>query len=226
MADNLSAEQVRETKIASMGPELGELHYALYNEVAWLHMKWNDFRALFGTSPERIEFLNRVAPAFFHDLQATLFEDALLHLCRLTDPPESVGRPNLSIRRLSGLVSDIGLRTRLESLTQEVVEKTRFARDWRNRRLAHKELPSLNGEPVKPLAEASRQHVEEALAAIREAMNCVELHYQKSPVMFEHSIAHLGGVGSLLHYLEKGLEAQDLEHKAMLARLITPTTDG
>ena len=95
MGETLSPEQVRDRSVAAMPTPLGEIHYALHNEVAWLHLKWKDFRALFGRDQETIDLLNAAAPAFFHALQRMMWEDVLLHLCRLTDPPQSGRRDNL-----------------------------------------------------------------------------------------------------------------------------------
>jgi hypothetical protein len=206
MARHSSSEEVRAAKIAAMGAPLGELHFALSNEVTWLHLKWKDYRTLFAHSQERIDLLNEAAPDFFGNLHRTLWEDVLLHLCRLTDPPKSMGRDNLTILQLPLLIEDIGLHEQVKNFAALAAVKTQFARDRRNRRLAHLELPDFDVTDSKPLAAASRQHVEDALAAIREAMNCVEVHYQDSPVAYEHSIEALGGVDSLLACLEKGLK--------------------
>lgn len=208
MAEYLTPEQVREAKLTAMPGPLGELHHTLSNEVAWLHLKWQDFRALFASTEQTIDLLNQTAPTFFHNLQRALWEDVLLHMCRLTDPPKSAGHPNLTLMQLPGMIPDPALRRQAGSLVKIVVQKTKFARDWRNRRLAHKELAGLGGQQSQPLAAASRQHVEQALAAIRKAMNAVEQHYTKSTVAYEHSIAALSGVDALLLYLRKGLQVQ------------------
>ena len=123
MAENLTADQVRDKMVANMPAPLGELHYALYNEVAWLHFKWKDFRALFATSPERIELLNSAAPAFFNGLQRLIFEDVLLHLCRLTDPPKSAGYDNLTLRGLPAQIPDANLRSQVQSLVDTANQK-------------------------------------------------------------------------------------------------------
>jgi hypothetical protein len=207
MARYLGPEEVRASSIAAMGRELGELHHALGNELTYLHLKWKEYRALFGTSSERIDLLNEAAPDFFGKLQHILWDDVLLHLCRLTDPPKSMGRANLTISRLSPLVSN-SIRNKLEPLIATAKVKTSFARERRHRRLAHKELPDFEGEEPKPLAAASRQHAEEALSSIREVMNCVEVHYQESPVCYEHSIEAPGGADALLNCLKAGVEGR------------------
>ena len=207
MGADLGPEEVRAASIDAMGRELGELHHALGNELTYLHLKWKEYRALFGTSPESIDLLNEAAPEFFGKLQHILWDDVLLHLCRLTDPPKSMGRANLTISRLSPLVIN-SIQNELESLISIAKAKTSFARDRRHRRLAHQELPDFEGEEPKPLAAASRQHVEEALTSIREVMNLIEVHYQESPVLYEHSIEDLGGVDALLNCLKVGVEGR------------------
>ena len=57
--------------------------------VCW---KWNDFVELFGTKETRIDLLNGSAPRFFRIVQNVLWEETLLHLARLTDSPDSVGK--------------------------------------------------------------------------------------------------------------------------------------
>ncbi len=223
MATSRSAEQVRAAKLAAMPKPLGEIHNALWREVAWLHLKWGEYRALFAVNQETIDLLNKTAPLFFHHLQGVLWEDVLLHLCRVTDPPKSAGRANLTLRGLPSLVSDAKLRAELEKQVALAQKKTEFARDWRNRRLAHKALPPAAGGDAKPLESASRQHVEEALAAIRDAMNCVELHYQGSTVGYDLPMELPGGTLALLFYLEKGLQAQAREDEGLLSRKSNPS---
>jgi len=88
----------------ALGPDLGHVYHALYNECAWLHIKWHQYLVLYGTKPERIDLLNRSAGLFFRIVQDTLWEDTLLHLARLTDRPTSMGKNNLSVQRLPSLI--------------------------------------------------------------------------------------------------------------------------
>ena len=104
-------------------------------------------------------------------------------------------------------------RTKVDGSVADAVDKIKFARDWRNRRLAHRELPPLDGKPPKPLAKASRKHVEDALGSIRAAMNHVESHYEKSTTGYEYAIEPSGSVSALVHYLERGLQSQRREDR-------------
>src|SRR4051812_12920920 len=116
MGRNLSDDEARAESIAAMPPGLGELHYELYTELAWAYLRWNDFTELFADKGA-IDLLNATAPPFFADIQQTLWEAILLHLCRLTDPKISAGKATLTIQRLASTIPDIAIRTHVESLT-------------------------------------------------------------------------------------------------------------
>ncbi len=211
MATELGPEQVHAAALAAMGSPLGEPYDILRNQVTWVHLKWKEYLTLFAASKARIEFLNEAAPAFFGDLQSTLLDDVLLHLCRLTDPPKSSGKRNLTIECLPSLISDAFLREEVEGLLTGVRETTSFAREWRNRRLAHREFPVFITADVESVTPGSRHNVEEALASIRKVLNRIEVHYLKSNVLYEHSIEALGGVDALLKCLEKGANEKRLK---------------
>ena len=204
MAEYSTEDQIRNEVVAAMGAPLGDLYFALYKEVVWLHLKWKDFRALFASSREKVDLLNRVAPDFFGNLQRMMFEDALMHLCRLTDPPQSMGHDNLTLQRLPNSIMVPALCNQVQSNVDVAKQQTQFARDWRNRALAHRELPQPTG--LQPLAPANLRSVEDALEKIRETMNCIEQHYQASLVNYAASVEPLGGVESLLRHLKKSLE--------------------
>ena len=204
MSAELGPEEVRAAAIEAMGSSLGELYDIVSNQVSWVHLKWQEYRALFGTSQDRINFLNDAAPAFFGDLQEMFRDDVLLHLCRLTDPPKSAGKPNLTLATLISLISDVEIREKFIELFGTAKDKTAFAREWRNRRVAHREFPAVVDS--HSLTPGSRQDVEAALGAIRDAVNFLELHYLKSTLRYEHSIGALGGVDALLRCLAIGVE--------------------
>jgi hypothetical protein len=208
MGDYEAEDESRADSVAKMGATLGYIRYELFSQVALLHIRWKSYRAFFAGSQRTIDLLNATAPSFFYDLERIMWEDVLLHLCRITHAQETMKKENLTIQKLPSLVSDLIVQNELEQLVKVAITKTSFARDWRNRRLAHTALPPLPGESAKPLATASRQHVEEALASMRSVMNCLESHYLGCPVLYEQAIEPLGGPDSLLSILRSGLEAR------------------
>ncbi|MCZ7649452.1 MAG: hypothetical protein M5U26_30045 [Planctomycetota bacterium] len=213
MGESLSGEQVKARHLRDLGSDLGPLYHALYTEVVWLHAKWLQYRQLFGHSAQRIDLLNRVAGHLVRIVQDTLWEDVLLSLARLTDRPEIGKRPNLTLQRLSGAISDVRLAQDVGRLVDDVLAKVAFARDWRNRHLAHRDL-DLALDRAQPLEGASRAHVETALLSIRAVMNRIAHHYWKSETVYERFFAEGCDAESLLHYLAAGVRAEERRHGA------------
>lgn len=207
MPSDRTAEQVKNHHIVRMGEELGPLYHALWNELAWLYFKWGEYVEIFGTKPSRLELVNQAAGQFFRIVQDSLWEDSLLHIARLTDRPSSVGRKNLTIRRLPDFLDEEALKKSVTQLIETALEKTAFARDWRNRRIAHKDLDLALKNGAEPLKAASRAKVKEALAAISDALNAISSHYMDSSTMFK-GVGTSRGAVSLLYVLDDGLRAE------------------
>lgn len=202
-----TAEEAREHNRIAMDPELGDLYSALWQQLVSLHRKWGEYVALFGTKPERLELLNQTGPSFFRTVQDCLWRDVLIHLARITDPQRSAGKDNLTLTRLPPLFSAPKERSELEALVLRAVESTAFARDWRNRHIAHHDLLLSLDLPTEPLAAASRSHVDSALAAVGEVLNFLALHYLGSTTMFEFAAEPAAGEAtSMLYYLRAGIE--------------------
>jgi hypothetical protein len=201
-----------------MPGDLGRLVCELRDEVIWAHIKWSEYKELY--SERSIPLLNEVSPTYFADLQVTIWESLLLGLCRLTDPPLSGGRPTLTLRRLPDALPDGELKLRVRALVEAAQTATQFAREWRNRRLAHTELPpSLSGQPAQSLPMADRPLVENALASIAATMNAVHAHYEGSETYYEGSLNATGGPGAMLFFLKRGLEVEQEEVAALRCRM-------
>ena len=208
MSEYLSAQQVRQMHISDMGAELGAVYHALWIEVAWLHAKWNQYRQLFAHSPERVALLNRAAGNFIGIVQDTLYDDVLLHLSRLADPPKSVGKDNLTLRRLPELVTDSALAMELPGLVQAAGKAcASAARSSRNQRIAHRDLALALSGTFDPLP--SRADVEAALQAVRTVLRRLEVHYWQSETAYQHFIPSGRDADSLVYYLKKGLRADE-----------------
>ncbi|MDO9051955.1 MAG: hypothetical protein Q7U70_10755 [Methylotenera sp.] len=151
-----SAEQSKKQNIVAMGEPLGELYSALWQHLTLLYNKWGDYVALFGTNPERIVLLNKTGASFFRTVQDCLWDDSLLHLARITDSSSTGKKHNLTIRRISELVNDVKQKAELEAFVDTAVKATAFARDWRNRRIAHRDLQLALDLPTEPLAVGAR----------------------------------------------------------------------
>src|SRR5665811_1662354 len=96
MSGHSTAEEAKQHHIDVMGEDLGSLYHALWNELAWLYSKWGEYVELFGTEPSRIGLINSAAGRFFRMVQDSFWEDSLLHIARLTDPPRTAEKENLT----------------------------------------------------------------------------------------------------------------------------------
>tara|TARA_R110002096_G_scaffold54517_15_gene140621 strand:+ start:6318 stop:6959 length:642 start_codon:yes stop_codon:yes gene_type:complete len=196
-----SPEEIREECIAQMGENLGELYDDLRNQLTWIHLKWNDYESLFADTPEVINLLNKVAPAFFHNTQRMMIEDVVLHICRITDNVTVAGNETLTVKRFSRNITDRKLKNEVDTLVENAIEKCKFARVRRNRRLAHREMPLVGGRRTEPLPETTRQKIREALTALDSVLNRISQHYLNSTTAFSVSMGSVGGVDALLSTL-------------------------
>lgn len=212
-----TAEESKQANIAAMGEDLGLLYSALWQSSVTIYFYWGEYVELFGTKPERIQLLNQAAPTFFRMLQDELWENCLLHLARLTDPAKSPGgkdRANLTIQALPELIPNAELRSQICKLIAEATKQTGFCRDWRNRRIAHRDLKLALDRPTTPLAAGSRLQVRAALDAIAAVLNAINAHYFESETYFD-GLSTNGGALSLLYVLDDGLRARDLRRQRL-----------
>jgi hypothetical protein len=193
-----TAEEGKTECIRVMGQELGSVYSALWQQLAGLHHKWDEYVTLFGTKPSRVELLNRASASFFRLVQDSHWEDILLHIARLTDPPGSGKRTNLSIQRLPKCIRDPNLRNGVDDAISSALSAAEFCRDWRNRHIAHRDLGLALEQGVQPLIPASRQKVRTALDALDTVLNAVSHHYQQATTFWNSGPDHRGAM-SLLH---------------------------
>jgi hypothetical protein len=201
-----TAEESKASNIEKMGRELGEQYSELWQDIAHLHMKWGEYVVLFGTKPSRIDLINRAAPAFFGMFEREMWKNILLHLARLTDPPESFRskqKKNLTLQNLPNLVENNALKERLDALLKEAEKRTKFCRDWRNRAIAHRDLDLALDRPSVALQNGSRKDVNDALDTIVETLNEVSAYYLDSESHFK-AAGWIGGAEGLLYIIDDG----------------------
>jgi hypothetical protein len=171
MGDQTAAE-AKQQAIDAMGKDLGVQYAELWQELAQLNITWSEFMELYGTKKSRIELMNRSAGAFFRMVQDSLWEGLMLHIARLTDRPMVSGRTNLTLHNLLALIPDATLKAKIEGLCGEATNKTKFARDWRNRHIAHRDLDLALGIAT-PLPGVEIKQVNEALDCFTEILNSI-----------------------------------------------------
>jgi hypothetical protein len=205
----MTAEELEKRNIEALGETLGKQYTALNTEVTLLHLYWKEYLELFGTNQKRVDRMNQAAPGFFRMLQSELLQTNILHLARLTDPPKSAGKDNLTLRNLPALVDEINLKNKLIGLLALAEQKTDFCRDWRNRRFAHFDLElALDEKKATALATVTKEKMKAALEALADVLNAIELHYFNGGTSF-YAIAPLNGAAKLLYVLGDGVKQQE-----------------
>jgi len=203
---NPTSEETERTHLAAFGPSLGPLYHALYSEVIWLHVKWQQYRRLYAKSKNRIALLNKTAGFFFGMVEDALWNDVLLHITRMTDTRKGT----LTLDRLPKAIKDTKLATKVRKLVHVARARSEFAREWRNRHIAHRNLELALHAKVQPLPDASRQDVEQALASIREVLNLLHRERVGDDVAFEHVLTY-DDADALVHHLS--VASQTAERK-------------
>jgi hypothetical protein len=192
---------------AAMPGPLGEIFSRLWNEMGTLHDTWQKYQTLYIESEATVDLLNDTAGTFFYELSGILAENVMLHVCRLTDPAVQFGNNNLSIQQLPGNIAYPVFAAHVQSLVNNALANAAFARQWRNKRFAHKDMTTLNGD----LPPATIGAIESALGSLRDVMNAVEKHYLKSDTAYLLSTGGPGAVDSLLAFLKLGRDAHEAE---------------
>ncbi len=203
MSRSKNAEEVRVGCIEAMGQKLGELFHATWSELTWAHWRWQQYRTLFGEKPSRIDLLNEAAPLFFRIVHNVFFEDTLLAIARLVGPPKSHRKTNLTVQRFPPLLADPSLRDEVRALIEKAKTCAAFAIDWRNRRIAHRDLDLILRTSPQPLAVATHELVEESLSALRDVLNRIEVGYCRSATSYYSPTT--GDAEALLYVIRDGL---------------------
>lgn len=195
-------EEIREGYISTMGDELGANFHELSRKLIELHVVWQQYRQLFGDEPETVHLLNRTSGLFFKIVQDELWDSVLLGISRMTDPPQTGKRKNLTVQSLPALIDDPALRSEIQALCDKALISAAFAREHRNKRIAHQDHDYLSKRSSNLLNGVSRASMEEMLAALRNVLNRLNNHFRDSTVMYENFVDE-SGARLLVHKLKK-----------------------
>lgn len=207
MAGQQSYEETKQDDFVGLGPQLGPVFTELRQEVAWLQAIWAEYLELFGSSRERVELLNASAGFFFHVVQKSMWHDILLRIRRITDPPQTMRNDNLTVMRLASLCPNSGLAARVDALAIHADSASKFAKTWRDKRIAHADLSLALGNAVQ-LPAASQADVTTAIASIHAVLNEISQELLNCEMCGEPIIGPNGAV-SMLYVLRNGKEAHD-----------------
>lgn len=167
--------------------DINEVYEPLFHDVCHLHRKWKLYCQLYASSESVVDLLSNSAPGFFRISHDLLVDDLLLSISRLTDQKQTLGKSNLTLDRLVHSVDTKKyqqLRQDVERLFSDARVKSGFAKDQRNKRIAHSDLSTKLQASL--LSSFTRANIEDALKAIRTVMNAVELHFNTP--LYSHGV--------------------------------------
>lgn len=185
-----------------MGSEAGEAFAELMQDAAHLHLKWNEFVALFAVGPTRIDTLNEAAPGFFYLVSEAWWNGLILHIFRMTDS----NRKGLSLVTLTKLLP-AAIRGGYEPKLKLALAASRFAHDLRHADIGHRNRQV--ALRVKPVPRSSREQIRNAITAIDDALQFVHHHYTGHEAPIYDHLDMQGGSGSILWVVRRGLKARD-----------------
>lgn len=211
---NHSAEEVRANLIARLGPQFGIDLYNLRNAYIGIRIDWRFYRSLFGESPERVALLNDCSGLFFYTQERVLFEAVVIGLCRIIDPIETGKgkgiRRNMTFHRLKNYISDNARQVAFDELISKAEGAAIFARDWRNKRIAHNDYDISAGVAV--LEVASREKVQFLIDVVGKILQWIYLEFLESDIHLD-ALLPLDDEVRVMTLLYKGLEAERLEEE-------------
>jgi hypothetical protein len=173
-----------------------ELWASLSADVVWLHGRWIIYRQLFGTNEARVQILNETAGTVTWMLQQLLLHDVQISLSKLGDSAGSGSRTNLTLRTLLAALEaagEIDITAKMKPLLDTFDVSCERVRHRRNKWIAHSDLATKLSSRATPLSGPSREEIEAALLALREAMNALELHYTECQTAYEHFVMNQDG---------------------------------
>lgn len=192
---------------------------ALDEEVKWLHGRWKIFRQLFGTSPDRIELLNRSAAAFFRIIQDVLMDSVQLTLSKLADRSQTAGRQNLTLDRLVADINSLGdtaLSSELNEILTEYRDRCAQMKNRRNKQLAHYDFDTLLNAKSTPIPGPSREEIENGLEALRRFMNTLQRKFTEAETAYHRIVLTTDGE-LLALVLKRGLRYQELVDRGVVS---------
>lgn len=215
-----TVEEIMQHNIAVMGNELGAIYSELWQEVGRLYSDWHEFVSLFGTNPERIDLLNHAAAHFFRTVQDSLWERTLLKIARITDPAQTGKKRNLSLHSLPNAITDPTMQAAVQLSIKDASLKCEFARDWRNRHIAHADFSLALEASAQPLAVASREKVRVALQSIEDVLNSISIPLLNSTTAFG-SMALINSGEDLIYLLDFAIRKKEEMSKRIEAGTYT-----
>jgi hypothetical protein len=112
---------------------------ALEQEVVNLWFKIRYTEQLF-SDPDNVGVINKTAPEIFRYIAGAMLCDITLSISRLIDPPQSMGKANLSLLFLARQIENNDLRQHIEDAVIKLGDINTRLKPWRDKKFTHNDL--------------------------------------------------------------------------------------
>lgn len=200
-----TADEFKKNMTDVLGDDFGSFLYVIYNQIAWLSLKWDEYCQLFAIKETRIELLNQSAPSFFSLIQKTLLDNIILGIAKLTDPCKSGNKKNITLNAITSYINHEDLKEDIQNDIRELTLKAQFCRDRRNKIIAHMDFDfTLDTNNIEKLEPATKKKIETVITSIQSIYNKIEHFYFDTNTLYQHMRSERGAI-SLLHIIEYGI---------------------
>jgi hypothetical protein len=187
-----TSQELEESAIRILGANLGLAYHHMYSEIAFLKIKWSEYKKIYLVSNDQVKFLNDYAPFYFSMNQKIMINDILLHIAKLTDKEETFGHKNLSIRNLESLLPVDKHKNEISNGIEKAMQESVFLKDWRKKYLAHYDFYVMTNQNNNILNEISLDEIEKAINSLWDIIISISYLYFQS-VLGVDIIEPLGG---------------------------------
>ena len=169
--------------------EVARVHKYLSGDVLELNWRWKMYDELY-MKDENLNLLNESDSKMFGLVQNSLIDNILLLICRATDPYKSGAKginESLTFDLLNTVLlthSDSQLIGKFEKERDRLRIFVKEAKDARNKRIGHNDLPSIVANKSFPIKVDS---LNEIIAGLGGLLNLVEDYFDDSPVHYQES---------------------------------------
>jgi hypothetical protein len=158
-----------------------------------LRSQWEHFTTLFEGTELKRELLQTTAPIFFNDLHRLFVEHLVLHICRLTDNAQTMGRKNLTVKFLiehSDFSAAPDTLEKLKRISADIDSFRELILPARNRFISHLDLEAVRlGDP---LGAASTDKWKQFWLDLQDFLDVMHRHHIETDGHF-----YLNGIGNM-----------------------------
>lgn len=183
--------------------EIRDVFMRLWQDVASLFQMW-DFYLRFLGNEEDAELLAKHLPGTLRILERSLRISLVMGICRLSDPAQDNKYENISLARLAKYEPKNKI---LVGLYTEFKQACKPFEIYRNKRFAHRDLPTTLDNKGNILPGINRKNIENVLRFSSEIINTFAQEFTNSDYQFPINTS--GGPDQLLYWIKEGLRAKN-----------------